>query len=127
MQPRIARDRDKKDFPPDGKAWREYITTGREPAPTNNGMLAGLKKLDPTAGTTTNSPGVLEKMTNWARPEKQAEPTPQAPRTLPATLPTTPMAPNMIRRDVAPVSTPGVVPAGATRNAQGELIVPVTP
>ncbi len=123
----------KKDIPldKDGKAWREFVNTGRQPAPQNNGLLAGLKKFEPLPSTPSNTPGVLDKISAWARPEKQPDPIPQsqAPGTLPATLPATPLSNqrNLLRRDVAPVTTPGIVPAGATRNAQGELLVPVTP
>ncbi len=127
----------KKDIPPDGKAWREFVSTGREPARQNPSLLAGLKKLDPTPATASAGPGVFDTISNWVRPEKPAETTPppqfpntlpsptSPPNTLPATLPTAPLAPNQTRRDTVPRSTPGVVPAaGSYRNSQGELVVP---
>lgn len=139
----------KKDIPEDGKAWREYVATGRTPPPQNTGTLASFLKSDPSSSGT----GVLDSITNFMRPEKAPEPIPAAtksatpistspPASLPTSLPTAPLAPtttpgtlpnpNQVRRTPAPPPlappTPNpVVPAGASRNAQGELIVPVSP
>jgi hypothetical protein len=140
----------KKDVPADGKAWREYLATGREPARQNAGMLASLTKTKPAPTPTpspapapaSNGPGIFDTISNWVRPEKtpgqttsspvQPPPTFPTPNTsppspLPSTLPTSPLLPNILRRDANPSANTNVVPAGATRNSQGELVIPVTP
>jgi hypothetical protein len=139
----------KKEIPADGKAWREFVSTGREPARQNNGMLASLMKTKPSSAPpqpapASNGPGVFDTISNWVRPEKTPglttstptnmpppnfptatpngeTPNAPAPNSLPLTLPTSPLSPNQTRRD-----TPnGVVPAGATRNNNNELVIPV--
>lgn len=129
----------KKDIPLDGKAWREFVATGKQPARQNTSALASLVKSNPSpapaaAPIPTNSgSGVFSTISNWVRPEKAtAVPAsntlppprfPTAPNTLPDTLPTQPLPPNQVRRD----NSPSVVPAGASRNAAGETILNVNP
>lgn len=133
-----------KDIAEDGKAWREYVATGKVTARQTPSMLAGFMKTTPAAPASTG-PGVFDTISNWVRPEKQPEPAAAEkrssappstlPATLPSTLPVTPLAPtttpaappnpNQVRR--TPANNREVLPAGARRNEQGEVIVPVTP
>lgn len=134
----------KKEIPADGKAWREYMASGKMPAQKNTSMLAGLMKSDPApAASANNGPGIFETINNWVRPEKQPDatpvkdtrPKPAMPTMLPATLPATPLAPtttpgvspNQVQRTPAPPTAREVLPAGAYRNPQGEVVVPVNP
>jgi hypothetical protein len=129
----------KKDIPADGKAWREFVATGKEPARQNATFLAGLMKSDPTPAAPNNGQGVFDTISNWVRPDKTVEPTPapisQTPRILPSPVPpptllpstTLPTAPNQVRRDVVPPRNSDVAPAGSYRNTQGELVVPASP
>jgi hypothetical protein len=149
----------KQDIPPDGNAWREFVSSGRLPPRQNNGMLASLIKTNPlpTPAPASNGPGVFDTISNWVRPEKApaqtvSNPTPSfptssspplsappqnapisnspplsppAPNRFPA-VPNLMLTPNQVRNNAPPAGN-DVLPAGATRNAQGEMIVPVTP
>jgi hypothetical protein len=127
----------KKDIPLDGKAWREYVATGREPARQNTSMLANLVKPNPAPAPSpapaSDGPSVFETISNWVRPEKgpalpasNSTPPPRfpsAPNTLTDTLPTTPLSPNQVRQN----GNTNIIPTGATRNAAGETIITVNP
>jgi hypothetical protein len=129
-----------KDIPADGKMWREYVATGKEPPHQNPNMLAVFKR---DSSPTEDSPSVIQKINNWIRPEPapgQQTSTPtmgtptqlpapnfptQSPVTLPRPTMSTPTA-------IQPVSTlpptgPTTSPAQTYRNPQGESVIPVGP
>lgn len=143
----------KRDIAADGKAWREFLVTGREPERPSSPLLASFTRgastptPTPTPTTPSNEPGFFDKIQNFIRPDSGVEPIPttvpttpapepqlprpNAPAMLPLTTPGVPAPtaqpiPNQVRHESQP--TPTVVPASGTyRNAQGELIVPATP
>ena len=128
----------KRDFPNDGKAWREFIATGREPARTSNFSLANLNPLkleapavappSPEAApkatlipnNVSSDPSVFQKISNWIRPEKTE---PQAPAMPPPNFPSQTATPS---QPVLSAPNPTLsIPPGSFKNSQGETVIPV--
>jgi len=93
----------KRDIPADGKAWREFVATGKEPA-RQPFSFANFKKSEtppPSVATDAKQPSLFDKISNWVRPEKESDPMtepirPAAPLRSPTAFPTAPRpSPNL--------------------------------
>ena len=144
----------KKDIPADGKLWREYVATGKAPPPQNNSMFAVFSRSDPspvqTIGNWTKPNAPAPGMNTSTPAPPLAGPT-MLPSSSPPSLPQTQPIPqpSNINQVQFPTSAPNGTlppptnvlptsfsntpppnygsppPAGAYRNSNGELVVPV--
>jgi hypothetical protein len=130
-----------KDIPADGKMWREYIATGKEPPHQSPNMLAVFKR--DSSAPAEDSPSVVQKIGNWIRPEpapgQQTSmpttgtttqlPTPNFPTQPPVTSPRAPISTPIQPVSTLPPTAPtiGSVQSGPYRNPQGETVLPVGP
>lgn len=104
-----------RNIPADGKAWREYLATGREPARPS--LFATPTKNSPPPKAEPRE-GPIQLISNWMRGDRAPGETVNAPSTPPQATLSPPT------RAATPSPT---FPAGTVRNAQGELVVPVQP